>query len=158
MLFRSALLGLPAEEIEAFAKVILKQIQSLQSSPPEGEAASSSAASKGKAPVEPPEEETGQLTGDDINEVTTFVDTFIYNLFVEDGFTDPPPRGAQYTPQFFNLERDPTFQRIVAKFPKFSPSKIESLVEYRVLCCFGDRKSTRLNSSHSQQSRMPSSA
>ena len=31
-------------------------------------------------------------------------------------------------------------------------------IDHREIGCFRDRKSTRLNSSHSQQSRMPSSA
>ena len=38
------------------------------------------------------------------------------------------------------------------------PAKWDDTVDVVVLGCGGDRKSTRLNSSHSRKSRMPSSA
>lgn len=54
---------------------------------------------------------------------------------IEDGFREKPFPGAGDKPHRYNIELDPTYQRLIQKAPKLPIHKNESLLEYQTLYC-----------------------
>ena len=86
------------------------------------------------------------------------LDTFLYEaIFIPEGVSAPPK----------DIINQPDLQVYVKDFGKNKGDlclvaqvgdKIVGAVWVRIMNDYGDRKSTRLNSSHANESRMPSSA
>ena len=58
-----------------------------------------------------------------------------FSRLIEDGFRERPFPGAGDKPHRYNIELDPTYQRLIQKTPKLPTHKNESLLEYQTLYC-----------------------